>query len=68
MQTLEESDTDLILPCFLQYELVSLPESLVFPRSESVLYVELLLLGVVVCCLLLSPALYKLSEAKYGSP
>ena len=49
---------------FLQYQLVSLPDSLLAKRSESVLYVELLLLGVVICCVLLSPALYKLSQAK----
>ncbi len=42
-----------------------MPDSLHFLRSESVLYVELLLVGVAMCCLLLSPALYKLSQAKY---
>jgi len=47
------------------YGLISLPPQFDVLRSVPVVYLQFLLTGVILCCLLLSPALYKLSLARH---
>lgn len=56
--------TDTAVQLLRKYDLVAASPTLDVFRSEPVLYIEFLVTGVFICCLLLSPALYKLAKAK----
>ncbi|CAI8016208.1 Dolichol kinase, partial [Geodia barretti] len=56
--------TDTALQILAINDVVRLPEMFLVHRHQSLLFVEFLVFGVLMCCVLLSPALYKLAQAK----